>query len=284
MLRVWAAYAPSMTERRTWSLLGSDGTRHAVTWSTPSPRYVALLSHGYGEHVGRYEHVADALVHAGATVYGIDHVGHGQSEGSRAVISDFDAVVEDLHRLDLRAREENPGLPVVLIGHSMGGLIALRYAQEYADTLAALVLSGPQLGGKELLAQLLALPAIPSFGVDPTALSRDPVVGEAYLADPLVWHGDLQRPTVEAMVRALSAAEEGKRLDSLPVLWIHGTEDQVSPLEGARPLVTSVVSGPLQEHSYPGARHEIFNETNKDEVLGDLVTFLDQVLSSQPVR
>lgn len=267
-----------MTELRTWSLVGSDGTRHAVNWSSPSPRYVALLSHGYGEHVGRYEHVADALVQAGATVYGIDHVGHGRSAGPQAVIPDYDAVVEDLHRLDLSAREENPGLPVVLIGHSMGGLIALRYAQEYADTLAALVLSGPQLGGKEMLAQLLALPEIPSFGVDPTALSRDPAVGEAYLADPLVWHGDLQRPTVEAMVRALSQVEEGKRLDSLPVLWIHGAEDQVSPLEGARPVVQSVVSGALEERSYEGARHEIFNETNKDEVLQDVVAFVDRVL------
>lgn len=267
-----------MVEPRAWSLDGFDGARYAVTWSADTPRFVALLSHGYGEHVGRYQHVADALVKAGASVYGIDHVGHGRSDGDRAVIRDFDAVVQDLHELDLRAREENPGLPVVLIGHSMGGLIALRYAQAYAEGLAALVLSGPQLGGKDMLAQLLALPEVPSFGVDATVLSRDPSVGEAYLADPLVWHGDFQRQTVEAMVAALTAAEEGTPLDTLPVLWLHGTDDQLSPLEGARPMIESVVTGSREEHFYEGARHEIFNETNADEVLEDLVAFVRRVL------
>ncbi len=267
-----------MIEPRTWSLAGFDGARHAVTWSQGSPRYVALLSHGYGEHIGRYQHVADALVQAGAAVYGIDHVGHGRSEGDRVVIENYDSVVADLHQLDLRAREENPGLPVVLIGHSMGGLIAMRYAQEYADSLAALVLSGPQISGKEMLGQLLALPEIPEFPIDPTVLSRDPAVGEAYMSDPLVWHGGFQRPTVEAMVAALTQVEEGARLESLPVLWMHGTEDQLSPVEGARGVVEATVTGHLERRIYQDARHEIFNETNKDEVIGDLVAFIDQAL------
>ena len=267
-----------MTEPRTWSLDGFDGQRHAVTWSEGVPRLVALLSHGYGEHVGRYQHVADALVQAGAVVYGLDHVGHGRSEGDRAVVPDYDSVVEDLRQLHLRAREEHPGLPVALIGHSMGGLIGLRYAQEHGDALAALVLSGPQLGGQEGLAYLLTLPEIPSFSIDATVLSRDPAVAEAYLADPLVWHGDFQRPTVEAMVAAQHAVEEGKRLESLPVLWMHGTDDQLSPLEGARPVVEAVVTGSLEQRLYSGARHEIFNETNQDEVIGDLVRFLDASL------
>jgi alpha-beta hydrolase superfamily lysophospholipase len=268
-----------MTEPHTWTLTGFDGSRrHAVTWSAGSARYVALVSHGYGEHTGRYQHVADALVAAGAAVYALDHVGHGQSEGDRAVVPDYDGLVDDLHRLDQRAREENPALPVVLVGHSMGGLVALRYAQEYGDTLAALVLSGPQVAGKEMLEQLLALPQFPELPVDASVLSRDPRVGEAYLADPLVWHGGLQRPTVEAMVRALTALADGKRVDSLPVLWLHGTDDQLSPLAAARPVVEAVVTGGLQQRAYPGARHEIFNETNRDEILADVVGFIDRTL------
>lgn len=267
-----------MTEPDTWSLNGFDGARHAVTWSEGAPRHIALLSHGYGEHIGRYQHVADALVQSGAAVYGIDHVGHGRSEGDRVVIENYDSVVDDLHQLDLRAREENPGLPVVLIGHSMGGLIALRYAQEYADSLAALVLSGPQISGKEMLGQLLAMPEIPEFPIDPTVLSRDPAVGEEYLSDPLVWHGGFQRPTVEAMVASLTKVEEGPKLGSLPVLWMHGTEDQLSPIEGARAAVESAVTGHLEQRVYQDARHEIFNETNKDEVIGELVAFIERTL------
>ena len=280
MLVTVHSYDPAMTEMRTWSLSGFDGARHCVTWSATQPRYVVLLSHGYGEHIGRYSHVAEALVADGAAVYGIDHVGHGRSEGERAVVPDYDKVVEDLHLLDLSAREECPGLPVVLIGHSMGGLIALRYAQKYADTLVALVLSGPQLGGAEMLSQLLALPEIPSFPMDASILSRDPAVGEAYLADPLVWHGDFQRPTLEAMVSAQKAVEDGPRVDSIPVLWMHGTDDLLSALDVARPVVEGVVTNQLESREYSSAKHEIFNEINKDEVIADLLAFLHAHVSS----
>lgn len=277
-----------MIEPRTWSLSGFDGDRHCLTWPHAAPRSVVLLSHGYGEHVGRYGHVADALREAGAVVHGIDHVGHGRSAGDRAVVPDLDSVVEDLYRLHLTVRGEDPDLPVVLVGHSMGGLIALRYAQRHAETLAGLVLSGPQLGGQELLSQLLALPEIPSFPIDASVLSRDPRVSEEYLADPLVWHGDFQRPTLKAMVRALEAVESGARLTALPVLWLHGTDDQLSPVDGARPVVESIVTGNLEQRQYADAKHEIFNETNRHEVIADLVQFVETVMTQagrrQPTR
>lgn len=266
-----------MSERRTFSVSSGGGERHCVSWAHETPRHLVLVSHGYAEHVGRYEHLAAALVEAGAGVYAIDHVGHGRSSGDRAVVPDIEAVVDDLHRLDRRARAEHPGLPVVLLGHSLGGLIATRYAQLYGESLTALVLSAPQLGGGDLLTMLLDLPEMPSFPVDASVLSRDPEVGADYLGDPLVWHGDLQRPTAEAMVAALRAVDGGPRLDTLPVLWLHGTDDQLSPLEGARPLVESVASGSLRHHVYPGALHEIFHETNKHEVITDLVDFLGVV-------
>jgi len=100
-----------MTEPDTWSLNGFDGARHAVRWSEGAPRHIALLSHGYGEHIGRYQYVADALVQSGAAVYGIDHVGHGRSEGDRVVIEDYDSVVDDLHKLDLRPARRTRACP-----------------------------------------------------------------------------------------------------------------------------------------------------------------------------
>lgn len=273
----------SQPDATPFTFPGTDGGRHAVRW-TPTgeggrPRFVALLSHGYGEHLGRYEHVVTALVDAGAVVYGLDHAGHGRSEGERAAVRDYDALVADLHALDDRARKEHPDLPVVLVGHSMGGLVAARYAQQYQDDLAALALSGPQLGGREMLEQLLEMPEMPSFPIDPAVLSRDPQVGEAYLADPLVWHGDLKRTTAEAMVAAQRALEDGPRL-TVPVLWLQGSEDFLAPADTNREVLARLVAGPFEQHLYDGARHEIFNETNRDEVLGDLVGFLRGVVSA----
>ncbi|MFP5370732.1 MAG: serine aminopeptidase domain-containing protein, partial [Actinomycetes bacterium] len=100
-----------MAEHSGWTLEGSGGRLVGRTWTGRSaPSHVVLLAHGYGEHVGRYEHVADALVANGAAVYGVDHVGHGASEGDRALIEDFERVVDDLHEVDRRARSEHPGL------------------------------------------------------------------------------------------------------------------------------------------------------------------------------
>lgn len=119
-----------MAESKEWSYDGHDGgARVARTWSgDEQPRFVALLCHGYGEHVGRYEHVAGALVEHGGVVHGVDHVGHGRSGGERVLIEDFEPVVDDFHLLTERATERDPGLPVVLVGHSMGGMIAAEMA------------------------------------------------------------------------------------------------------------------------------------------------------------
>ena len=270
-----------MPDSREWTLDGHAGRLVARTWSSgDEPSHVVLLAHGYGEHVGRYEHVAAALVANGATVYAVDHVGHGKSEGERVLIADFERVVDDLHEVDLRARAEHPGAPVVLVGHSMGGLIAARYAQRYGDSLAALVLSGPLVGAWEAVGQLLALPELPDVPLDSTTLSRDPDVGKDYENDPLVWHGPFKRPTLEAIRAGLAAIEQGPSLGSLPLLWAHGEEDQLVPLAGSRRGIERLRGERFVERVYPAARHEIFNEINKDEVLADVTAFLDDSLKN----
>src|SRR3712207_390813 len=112
-------------------------------WPADDPKRLVVLVHGYGEHIGRYEHVAEALVARSCAVVGPDHVGHGRSEGERAVVEDFEPVVDDLRAVVQDARGD---LPVVMVGHSMGGLIATRYAQRHREDLAGLVLSGPDVG------------------------------------------------------------------------------------------------------------------------------------------
>lgn len=261
-----------------WQAEGVHGPMAARTWPHESPRYVALLAHGYGEHAGRYEHVARALVAHGATVYGIDHLGHGESPGERVLITDFADVVADLHTVAGRARENHPGLPVVLIGHSMGGMIAARYAQLHGAGLAALVLSGPMLGRPAALQMLSELDEIPDIPIDPDILSRDLMVGAAYAEDPLVWHGPFKRPTVEAMLRCLAEIEEAGPLGAVPTLWLHGGDDMLVPEAETRAGIEKLRGAGLTEKIYPGARHEIFNETDKDAVLADVTAFLDRVL------
>jgi len=251
----------------------------AVTeWPHPEPRYLALVVHGYGEHAGRYDELAGVLAGHGAAVYGPDHVGHGRSAGERVVIEDFEDVVTDVHRVAGLARTAHPGLPLVMVGHSMGGLIAARYAQRYGSELSALVLSGPVIGGWELPGRLLALDEIPDTPISPAALSRDPAVGAAYAADPLVWHGPMKRPTLKAFTRTLEAVDEGGDVGPLPLLWLHGDEDRLVPLPGSRVGVERLSGGRLTERIFTGARHEVFNETNRAEVFAELIRFLDRAL------
>ncbi|GHB31922.1 lysophospholipase [Streptomyces viridiviolaceus] len=268
-----------MAEAREHVLTGTRGSITVREWPAARARYVALLVHGYGEHIGRYEEVADVLVAHGAAVYGPDHTGHGRSAGERVLIEDFEDVVTDVHAVAELARAAHPDLPVVVIGHSMGGLIAARYAQRHSDELTALVLSGPVIGDWELPRRLLAMEEIPDTPISPAALSRDPAVGAAYADDPLVWHGPMKRPTVEAFVRTLETVAKNGEVGPLPLLWVHGDDDRLVPLSGSRPGVEQLGGGALTERIYPGARHEVFNETNKSEVFADVTRFLDGALA-----
>lgn len=271
-----------MTETLAFTLDGHAGTLAARQWMAEAPRYVALLCHGYGEHSGRYEYVATRLVADGAAVYAVDHAGHGLSDGERVLIHDFEPVVDDLRLLDVTARREHPGLPVVLIGHSMGGMIAARYAQRYGDELAAVVLSGPVLGTWAAVDALLDADEIPDVPIDPATLSRDPEVGRAYVDDPLVWHGPFARPTVEALKNCLALVTTAGAVDTVPVLWLHGADDRLVPLDGTATGWSTFAGRGSSSKVYPEARHEIFNEINRDEVLGDVLDFVRDHLGATP--
>ncbi|MFI7292746.1 lysophospholipase [Streptomyces sp. NPDC050121] len=259
-------------------LTGTHGAVAVREWPNPRPRFLALVVHGYGEHAGRYAELAEVLRGHGAAVFAPDHMGHGRSAGERVVIEDFEDVVTDVHAVAELARAAHPDVPLVVIGHSMGGLIAARYAQRHGDTLAALVLSGPVIGGWELPGRLLAQEEIPDVPVNPAALSRDPAVGAAYAADPLVWHGPMKRPTLEAFVRTLETVAKEGDVGPLPLLWLHGDDDRLVPLPGSRAGVERLSGTPV-ERIYAGARHEVFNETNRADVFADVTGFLDGVLA-----
>lgn len=243
-------------------------------WPADDPARLVVLVHGYGEHVGRYAHVARALVARGATVVGPDHVGHGRSGGERALVEDFETVVDDLRAVVQDARGE---LPVVMVGHSMGGLIATRYAQRHREELAGLVLSGPAIGLSPIFTQVLQLPEIPADPIDVSVLSRDPAVGEAYTADELVYHGGWKRGTLEAFAAADQLIADGPGFGDLPLLYIHGSEDQLVPIDFARPVVERLAGPDTDVHVIEGARHEVFNELEQDETIELVARFAERV-------
>ena len=270
-----------MSEPTPTEIAGGSGRLVVHTWTPAAPRFVVLLAHGYGEHARRYDHVADALVGEGAAVFAPDHAGHGRSDGERAHVTDGEALVDDLARSADCARPTHPGLPVVLLGHSMGGLIATRYAQRTPTASPRSCSPGRRSAATRRSRRCSSMDPIPEVPIDPAALSRDPAVGEAYAADPLVYHG----PFRETLLASFAAIERDRRR---PVA--RRAADAVAPRRGGparadrrrrAPRSSTCAATELEEHVYPGARHEIFNETNQDEVIDDVVSFMQRALAER---
>ena len=261
-----------------WTLSGHGGELAARTWPNPDARWLAVLVHGHGEHLGRYQHVADALAGMGALVVGADQAGHGRSAGERALVGDFEAAVSDVDTVLTAALDGHPDLPVVLVAQGVGGAIAVRYAQRFPDKVAAMVLAAPVLGEWPVL-DLLEYDDIPDTAVDPATLSRDSSVVAAYAADPLVWHGPYKRATLAALAELLITISFDHPLgDELPVLWLHGDADELMDQADTRAGTDRVRGLGFEERTYSGARHELFNEINHDEVFADIAAFTARVV------
>ena len=260
---------------------GSEGRVFHRRWDPASPPVrIVLIVHGYAEHGGRYAHVAAALTRRGSVVYADDHLGHGRSDGERALIGDFEHVVDDLHSLADLARVRHPGLPLVLVGHSMGGLLVARFAQRWPGEVAGVAFCGAVIGDWQWARDVLAWPELPDVPFDPGALSRDPAVGASYAADPLVYHGQYKRRLLEAEVEALDRfARDIDRL-TMPVLFLHGTDDPFVPYERSLQAVRDMPASDLTVHGYPGARHEVLNETNREEVIAHLSDWTERIASA----
>lgn len=257
---------------------GTEGRVFYRRWNpTGVPQRLVQIVHGYAEHSGRYEHVATALAGDGAVVYADDHIGHGRSGGERAVISDFEHAIEDLHTLTGIARSDHPDPPLVLVGHSMGGLLSARYAQHWPDEVAGVAFCGAVIGDWQWARDVLADPELPYVPFDPIAISRDPGTGASYAEDPLVYHGQYKRALLVAEVAALDAfAKDLDRL-TMPVLLLHGTADPFVPYQRSLQAVHDMPTDGLTVHLYEGGRHEVLNETNRDEVIGDLAAWIRRV-------
>jgi alpha-beta hydrolase superfamily lysophospholipase len=249
-------------------------------------RATVVLAHGVAEHSGRYEHVGRRLAASGYPVWALDHRGHGRSGGHRVWVDTFAAYEEDLEafRELVSSATGGAGGPQVLLGHSMGGAIAVGHAIDHPGSFDALVLTGPALqparGVSRLTVAAGTLAArlwsrAPALALDDGRVSRDPAVVSAYRADPLVHHGKLTAGLAHQLLRRTARFEEELAAVEVPVLLVHGTEDTLVPIEGSRALLARFGSADVTFVEEPGLFHEVLNEPERERVLGTIVAWLD---------
>ena len=264
----------------TWPI---DSELHAYKTVPPHPRAVALLVHGFGEHAGRYAATAAAFTMRGIAVYAYDHRGHGRSPGRRAVIERFGDLVADSLSMRDRVAALHPDLPMVLMGASMGGVIAVRSAQRDPRGLAGVVLIAPALavrgGGRPLLRMLAGVvaavaPFAPVAKLELAALSRDRAIADAYAADPLNHHGGIPARTAVELIAAATAALNDAPNWQLPTLIVHGDADRIAGPDGAERFASAASAADITLRLVPGAYHEPFNDPGGDLLIDDVATWI----------
>jgi acylglycerol lipase len=246
-------------------------------------RGVILIIHGLHEHSGRYQHVGSFFSDQGYAVYGLDFPGHGKSAGIRSYVDNFDDFTNTLEDFLQMVRNWQPGLPVFLMGHSLGGLISSVFLLDHQDQLEGAVLSGSlvkvpdyvndftiQIG--RILSKLL--PKFRILGIDIDGISRDPVVVSAYRNDPLVYTGKMTARISDVINQGIERlALQGTRIE-LPLLLLHGSEDRLCNPAWSEYLRDLVNSQDKELHIYQGLYHEIYNEPEAESVFNDILVWL----------
>jgi acylglycerol lipase len=266
---------------------GSPGQLYWRAWN-PTGRAKALLVlvHGYAEHIGRYEHVANFFRGRGFAFYAFDQAGHGKSDGRRGYINAFTDYLTDLKGFIALAQAREPGLPTFLLGHSMGGLESLTYGEQQPAELRGIIVSSPGLRlampvpawklvlGKALsrLAPSLAI----ANGIPSQFLTHDPAISGAYAQrDPLVFKTATARFADEFFRAETRTLAEAPRF-IMPCLLMHGGDDRIASPEGTRQFLATAGSADKSLKIYDGFYHEIFNEIGKERVFEDVAQWLEK--------
>ncbi len=254
----------------------------------PAPSAVIAVVHGYGDHGGRYTWFGEDMAARGHAVYVYDLRGHGQSSGTRGQVRRFDEYLDDTAVFLAEVRRRQPDAPLFLLGHSLGGLVCARFAEERAQELEAagvrgLILSSPFLQLAEAVppSKVVAARAMarvwPNHDIGNTVraaqLSHDQSVVEAYVTDPLVHHVAPARWASETLA-AQDAAMAGAERVALPLLMLYGTDDQVADVAFMEALYARASSEDKSIERYQGLYHECFNETGREQVYRDLAAWL----------
>jgi len=253
-------------------------------------RAIIILVHGFAEHAGRYEAQGKALAEAGFAVFGLDHAGHGRSEGDRGHIRRLDDLVADVLQLADLAKEQQPGVGLFLLGHSMGGLVSILTALEKPDLWNGVVLSGPLLvpdpdvatPSKMAIAKFLSA-KLPKLALDPVPAAgtcSDAAVVSAYANDPLVYHGGVRVRFAAECLEAFEKVAAKAANFKLPVLILHGADDKLCLPSGAKDFY-SAISTPTEDKQlviFPDLKHEIFFEAQGRDANGINTPFKEAMM------
>ena len=267
-----------------FELYAADGVKlSGQAWLPPAPRAVVAVVHGIAEHAGRYAFLADRANQCGLGVVSADLRGHGRSPGERSYVERFDDYLLDVDALMAKARELAAGRPLFLMGHSMGGAIALRWLAQRKQPVAGLILSSAALkiGGDVprllvALAPLLSrwLPHLRGTRLDPATISRDPAAVAAYVNDPLV---SLLAPPARTGAELLQAMEANRAAAAglaLPVYLFHGDADRLTDPDGSRDIHERWGGSEKTLRLWPGSRHETFNDLDREGVVAELLGWI----------
>jgi acylglycerol lipase len=245
---------------------------------------VLLIVHGLAEHSGRYMNVVNHFVPLGYAVYGMDHLGHGQSAGTRVYVERFEDFTDTLRMYFDMVRSSQPDKPIFLIGHSMGGLICALYLLDHQVDFKGAVFSGPAAKVPDNISSIIVFVGkifsalIPKLGLiqlEAEGVSRDPAVVQAYINDPLVHTGKTTARLAAELLKTMQrvTAEAGKI--TLPVLILQGNADRLVAPDGAQMLYDTVRSSDKTIKIYDRLFHEVFNEPEHDQVLNDVATWVE---------
>ncbi len=244
---------------------------------------VLFVVHGLGEHSGRYMNVVNHFVPLGYAVYGLDHIGHGKTEGPKEIIERFEDFTQTLTIYYNMVAGWQAGKPIFILGHSMGGLIATHYLLDYQANFRGAVISAPSIKIGESISpvtitmgKILSVIA-PKAGVlalDASAISRDPQVVAAYANDPLVFHGKTPARLAAEMLKAMQRVTAEVSKITLPFIVLQGAEDKLVDPAGAQMLYDQASSKDKTIKIYEGLYHEVFNEPEHDYVLADVENWL----------
>lgn len=263
-----------------------DGTQvYHQRWRPTGPAKAALvLIHGLGEHSSRYSNLVSALNTRAIAIYTMDNRGHGRTPGQRGFIQHWSDLREDVRSLIQLTAVNEPGLPIFLMGHSLGGLIAFEYALHYPAGLCGLILSAPGLSTEGISPMILKISSLLSrvwptlslpTGLKATAISRDPAVVEAYTNDALVHSITTPRLATEGVAAINDVVAHAPEL-KLPLLMLHGDADQIVPAQATRSVFNTISSSNKRYISYPGAYHEPHNDLGWQQVVQDIGDWIVQ--------
>lgn len=270
----------------------ADGTlKLFAQWWTPTAgpsKAAVIIVHGLKDHSRRYADAAQKLTQNGYSVYAFDLRGHGDSEGQRVWVDNFDEYLDDLQAFFDLVQKKEPNKPIFLFGHSMGGAIVTKFSMRKSRNVAGMVLSAPALrldvgsittgSTKYFVAPLM--PTLAVLKLNEEDFSRDPKVVEAIQNDPLIYHDSGPANTAKELFKAVDFIQEDMSKIDTPFITLHGQKDLLTMFEGSADIFQKARAKGKAIKFYPAAYHDLLHEPEKDKVFSDMLAWLEGRMAS----